>query len=229
MKKLAEMREARPMKLHGGVMSTTTDVWAMLDAARTDDLSVIKNLASKCEALLWCQYDYTTPMQFAVREGHFDVVSFLVENGGLDREDRNHPFLESLPMLAEDRHQKEIADYLKASHQNSDLNNARGDTGKIEYGYDEEQVRFQDLVDKGNHNEADVMLRNRPDLALDELAFWGEGIMATAANGADRRMLELLLDFGARVPNLSKWGARYYFKHYEIGKFLLEQGMTRNT
>ena len=33
---------------------------------------------------------------------------------------------------------------------------------------------------------------------------------------------------GARVPDLSKWGARYYFKHYEIGDFLLENGMNPN-
>ncbi len=34
--------------------------------------------------------------------------------------------------------------------------------------------------------------------------------------------------YGARVPNYSKWGARYYFKHYEIGAFLLENGMNPN-
>lgn len=55
------------MELHDGVMSTTTDVWAMLTAAKDDDLETIKTVGSKCQQLLWCQYDYTTPMQFAVR------------------------------------------------------------------------------------------------------------------------------------------------------------------
>jgi ankyrin repeat protein len=41
-------------------------------------------------------------------------------------------------------------------------------------------------------------------------------------------MLELLMRYEARVPDLSKWGARYYFKHYEIAAFLLGNGMNPN-
>jgi ankyrin repeat protein len=46
------------------------------------------------------------------------------------------------------------------------------------------------------------------------------------AKGANFPMLELLLRYGARVPELSKWGARYYFKHYDVAKFLLANGMS---
>jgi ankyrin repeat protein len=48
------------------------------------------------------------------------------------------------------------------------------------------------------------------------------------AKDGDRQMLELLMRYGARVPDLSKWGARYYFKHYETAAFLLENGMNPN-
>jgi uncharacterized protein len=75
----AEMKEPRPMKLHGGVISTTTDVWAILTASREDDLARVKELAERCPALLTCQYDYTAPLHLAVREGHFKVVRYLVE------------------------------------------------------------------------------------------------------------------------------------------------------
>jgi hypothetical protein len=38
MRQLAQMRETRPMHLHDGVVSTTTDVWAVLTAANDGDL-----------------------------------------------------------------------------------------------------------------------------------------------------------------------------------------------
>jgi hypothetical protein len=83
-------------------------------------------------------------------------------------------------------------------------------------------------VDKNKHAEVEAMLQERPELARDELAFWGEGILAMPAKDGDRQMLELLMRYGARVPDLSKWGARYYFKHYDTAAFLLENGMNTN-
>jgi len=83
-------------------------------------------------------------------------------------------------------------------------------------------------VDKNKHAEVEALLRERPELATDETGFWGEGILAMPAKDGDRQMLELLMRYGARVPGLSKWGARYYFKHYEIAAFLLENGMNPN-
>src|SRR6185369_13339282 len=72
------------------------------------------------------------------------------------------------------------------------------------------------------------LLDQHLSLVEDPVAFWGEGILAAPANGAQREMLELLIRRGARVPDVSKWGPQYYFKHTEIGRFLLEQGMNPN-
>jgi ankyrin repeat protein len=72
------------------------------------------------------------------------------------------------------------------------------------------------------------MLKDRPELARNDLAFWGEGILAMSAKGGDQQMIELLMRYGARVPDLSKWGARYYFKHYETAAFLMKHGMNPN-
>ena len=49
-------------------------------------------------------------------------------------------------------------------------------------------------------------------------------------------MIELLMRHGARVPDISKWGRYYYyyyyyyyyFKHTEIARMLLENGMNPN-
>jgi hypothetical protein len=223
-----EMKETRPIELHDGVVSTTTDVCNMLTASQDGDLGRVKELAQRCPALIACQYDYTSPLHLAVREGRLDLVRHLVEQGALDPTYKTHPFLDSLVTVAEDRGYDEIAQFLKQSLDDPTLTRAWGDTGKIDYGKDESQRRFQELVDKNKHEEVEAMLRGRPELALDETAFWGEGILAMPAKDGDRQMLELLMRYGARVPDLSKWGARYYFKHYETAAFLLENGMNPN-
>jgi uncharacterized protein len=223
-----EMKEIRPMELHEGVVSTTTDVWNMLLASRDGDLACVQELARRCPALLTCQYDYTTPLHFAVCNRHLELARYLVEQGALDPTYLTHPFQDSLVTMAEDRGYGEIAQFLKQCLDDPRLTRAWGDTGKIDYGKDETQRRFQELVGKNEHAEVEALLQERPELALDETAFWGEGILTMPAKDGDHQMLELLMRYGARVPDLSKWGARYYFKHYETAAFLLENGMNPN-
>jgi ankyrin repeat protein len=222
------MKKTRPMELHDGVVSTTTDVWDMLSASYAGDLHRVKELAQRCPALLTCQYDYTSPLHLAVREGHLDLVRYFVEHKALDPAYKTHPFLDSLVTVAEDRGYDEVIVLLKQGLEDPALTHEWGDTGKIDYGKNETERRFQELVDKNKYAEVEEMLKERPELALDEDAFWGEGILAMPAKDGARQMLELLMRYGARVPDSSKWGARYYFKHYEIAAFLLENGMSPN-
>lgn len=224
-----ELKRSRRIELHEGAVSTTTDVWAMLVASAEGDLPRVKELAGHCRALLTCQYDYTAPLHLAIREGHGNVVRYLVERRALDPTYKNHPFGESLLTLAEDREYPEIASLLKESLNNPQLTREWGDApAKIERGTNETQRRFQELVNQGAHTEVEAMLKKHPELAHDEDAFWGEGILMMPAKDGDRPMLELLMRHGARVPDVSKWGARYYFKHYHIAAFLLEHGMNPN-
>lgn len=220
-----ELKAVRPMKLHGGAVSTTSAVWDMLVASRNGDLKRVEQLVQSCPGLLTCQYDYTAPLHLAVREGHFELVRYFVNHGALDPVYKNHPFLETLVTLSEDRDQGEIAVYLKMSLATPGLTHEWGDTGAIERDGDETQRRFQDLVDRNQYAEVEQMLKERPELALNPDAFWGEGILAMPAKDGNRPMLELLIRYGARVPDSSKWGARYYFKHEEIAAFLLDHGM----
>jgi ankyrin repeat protein len=223
-----EMAESRPMELHDDVVSTTTDVWNMLVASRAGNLDRVKEAATRCSALLTCQFDYTTPLHFAVLEGHLDLVNYLVQRGALDPTYLTHPFRDSLVTMAEDRGQVEIAQIMRQSITNPELTREWGDTGKIDFGKNEIERRFQELVDKNNHAEVETLLKKQPELALDKTAFWGEGILCMPAKNGDRRMIELLMRYGAVVPDLSKWGARYYFKNYETSVFLMESGMNPN-
>ena len=223
-----EMKETHPIKLHDGGVSTTTEVWNMLSASFDGDLSRVKALVDGTPGLLTCQYDYTSPLHLAVREGHVDLVVFLVERGALDPSYRTHPFLEPLLTVADERGFARIIEILRQALATPELTREWGDAGGIDFGKSEVQMKFEQLVSDKQHAEVDAMLKQHPELARNETAFWGEGILSVPANHGDHRMLEILMDHGARVPDISKWGARYYFKHYDTAAFLLEKGMNPN-
>jgi len=100
-------------------------------ASRAGDLDRVKELAGQCPALLTCQYDYTAPLHLAVNAGHVHLVRNLVEHGALDPGYRNHPFLESLVALAEDREYHEIAAFLSESLSRPELIREWGDTAGV--------------------------------------------------------------------------------------------------
>ena len=222
------MKKALPVELHDGAFSTTIDVWKMLKASCVGNVERLAGLVEECPVLLTCQYDYTSPLHLAVRQGHLDLVRYFIEKRALDPTYRTHPFLESLVTLAKDRGFEDIARLLKQNLNNPTNSRAWGDTGKIHYNKDDAQLQFEQLIADGRYAEVESMLNDRPELVDDEFAFWGEGVMSVPANKADRPMLELLMRLGARVPPLSKWGARYYLKHYDIAEFLLRNGMNPN-
>jgi ankyrin repeat protein len=124
-----EMKETRPIKIHDGRISTTTDVWNMLSASQHGDLARVTELVQRCPGLMTCEYDYTAPLHLAVREGHLDIVRYLVGLGALDPTYETHPFRDSLVTVAEDRSLDEIAQFLKQSLIDAKLTRAWGDTG----------------------------------------------------------------------------------------------------
>jgi ankyrin repeat protein len=111
----------RPVELTSGRMWTlpdesevaTDDVYAMFAAARDGDLASVRQLVSQTAALATVEYNYTPPIHFAVREGHRDIVEFLIARGA-DLGYRSYPFHESLLSFAEDRGHEDVADLLRS-------------------------------------------------------------------------------------------------------------------
>lgn len=63
-----------------------------------------------------------------------------------------------------------------------------------------------------------------PTLVRNPAAFYGEGYLALAASGRKMKIVDLLLERGARIPERSNWGAAYAFKHADVARKLLEHG-----
>jgi uncharacterized protein len=213
------------VKMRDGNYSTTTQLWRMLAACRKGDLSRVEELASSNAGLILCDYNYMVPLHLAVREGHFSVASWLCERGAANPNYVTYPYRETLPTLARDRGYDDIARLLEEWYARENTARPEEEGGEFEYVRDEQRVRFEKLVNVGARPEVETMLRERPELARDPLAHHGEGILSMPANRGNRAMLELLMRHGARVPDVTKWGAWYYFKRDDIAAFLIERGM----
>jgi hypothetical protein len=176
-----EMRQTLPRILHNGVGSNTTEIWAMLVASFEGDLDRVRTLGAAKPALFTCQYDYTPPLHFAVREGHLELVRYLLDQGALDATYKNHPFMDTLPTMASDREYDAIVRLLDEYLRRPDVA-SHGDMPETGFGTD-----FERLVDKDDLVAVERMLQERPELARDELAFWGEGISRCRRRGRSTR------------------------------------------
>src|SRR5215471_8825254 len=177
-----EMKLNLPMELSNGVVSTTSQVWNILTASRDGNLDRVKELVAECPELIYAQYNYTPPVHFAVREGHTDLVKFLLDQGAHDPAYKIYPFLDSLLTVAQDRNYQEISRLLEQYNNDPSLCKYRGDNGSIRMGRTDLQIKLQKAINDDDFQTSEQLLKDHPDLALDEFFFWGEGIMSMPAN-----------------------------------------------
>ena len=224
-----ELKLNLPVELSNGVMSTTTKVWDVLVASKNGDLDTVKKMVDECPELIYAQYNYTPPIYFAVREGHIDLVKYLLTNGAHDPDYKNYPFLDTLQTLAQDRSNNEIVTLLSGYATNTSLHKFKGDNGKIYFNRTEPQREFEKTVYDGDLEKTEVILKQHPEFAKDETYFWGEGILTFAAKENNRLMIDLLTSYGAKVPDILKWTRFYYFEHNDGAVYIMEKGMNPNT
>jgi len=224
-----EMKLNLPMKLSGEVISTTNKVWNTLVASRNGNLEEIKHLVNECPELIYAQYNYTPPIHFAVREGHIDLVNYLLDNGAHDPGYKIYPFNDYLQTIAEERDHRKIVVLLEQYAKDRSKKQYKGDNGEILYNRTELQVEFQEAVNKGSLGKTEKILKEHPEFAKDETYFWGEGILVFAAKANNRNMIDLLISYGAKVPSILKWAQFYYFERLDGAMYMMEKGMSPNT
>jgi ankyrin repeat protein len=223
-----ELKLNLPMSLSNGVISTTNKVWEVLSASNVGDTATVKKLGDECHELLYAQYNYTPPIHFAVREGHFNLVKYLLDNGAHDPNYKTYPFLDSLQTIAEERGYTEIVSLLKEYGDNPSLHKYKGDNGEIHYNRTALQTEFEKAVDQNDLVKTEKLLIENPAFARDETYFWSEGILLFAVKENNREMMGLLMKYGARVPDVLKWAQFYYFEQDEGAVYIIEKGMNPN-
>lgn len=224
-----ELKLKLPVKLFNGVMSTTSKVWDILIASKNGDLSAVKKLVSECPQLIYAQYNYTPPIHFAVREGHLNLVTYLLENGAHSPDYKIYPFQDTLQTIAQDRGHNEIANLLNEYATDSSQQKFHGDNGEIFYDRTPLQKEFEKAVYDNDLEKTEKILKEHPQFAKDETYFWGEGILTFAAKENNRAMIDLLFSYGARPPSILKWAQFYYFERLDAATYMMQKGMNSNT
>lgn len=128
-----ELSRELPVKLSIGAVSTTAKVWEILSASNDGSLSRIRQLVNECPELAYAQYNYAPPIHFAVREGHTEIVKFLLDLGAHDPDYKFYPFQESLQTVASDRGFIEIENLLNSYAEDGSRCRFKGDNGEILY------------------------------------------------------------------------------------------------
>jgi len=223
-----ELKLNLPMEVGNRERSSTGRVWQILSASCNGDLSHIKQLVAECPGLIYAQYNYAPPIHFAVREGHIELVKYLLDNGAHDPIYRFYPFLDSMQTVADDRGYTEIVALLDEYAANPSMQKYNGDNGRIFYIRNTEQKIFEKAVDQNNLKKTAQILKVHPEFALDNTFFWSEGILLSPAKRNRREMIDLLMSYGATVPDLLKWTQFYYFELYEGAEYIMEKGMNPN-
>src|SRR5215471_3942993 len=169
------------------------EVWAMLKASRDGDLDQVKALALNRPELVRCEYNYTPPIHFAVREGHLEVVRYLLVHG-FDPNYRTYAFGDTLLAMAQDREYAEIADLLKQTlAQQFPLMDGIND--------------FLDAARKGDLAliQSEIRRDSKLVLASNET---GDTALHKAASGARLEVMMALLDAGAKIDAVRADGMR---------------------
>jgi ankyrin repeat protein len=224
-----DLKLGLPVKLSNGVISNSSKVWTVLEASKNGNLDKVKELAQQCPELIYAQYNYAPPIHLAVREGHLELVSYLLQNGAHDPDYKIYPFRDSLQTLARDRGLEEIECLLNEYAADTSRHKYHGHNGEIIYSRSDSQKEFENAVDQGNLSLTEHILNQHPEYAKDQTYFWGEGILTFAAKKNNRAMIDLLTRYGATVPSVLKWAQFYYFERLDGATYIMQKGMNPNT
>ena len=115
MKKFEYMIQPEELKTNARVAfagGKGNEVWEMLMASTLGNLSKVQQLLKSEPSLANCEWGYFTPLHFAVREGHTDIVKLLLDYGA-DATVKNLSWQDSPTTKARDRGHKTISDLLQ--------------------------------------------------------------------------------------------------------------------
>ena len=165
------------------------EVWEMFCATIRGDLEAIQRLVAANPDLVRCVHYYTQPIKFAVREGHAEIVRYLLKKGASPFY-RTRIFHDSLVNLAADREHEEIVKILEAA-----ISERSG-------GYRRETEPLAneliDAVHARDYEKTARIIRNFPERVKLSNAN-GTTALHEAVSIGDFHLTRLLLDNGADI------------------------------
>lgn len=93
-------------------------------------------------------------MPMELREGHVELVEYILEQGAYDPSYKTYPFLDSLLTIAEDRGHTEIARLLRQYEGNPTRVKFKGDNGRIVRERTAPAKELEQSADKGEIDKA---------------------------------------------------------------------------
>ena len=177
-----EFQQIQAWELPGGYSASNTEVWQMLSACREGEMRVVRDLVERCPGLVHCEYNYTLPIHFAVREGHTPIVRYLLQHGA-DPTYRTYSFKDSLLQMARERDYAEIADLIEAALASR-------------FPLSDAAAALLQAAGEGDVEKVQALLQQDAELvrASNET---GDTALHRAAAGGYADIVELLLDRGA--------------------------------
>lgn len=182
----------RPLELAADALDWTgrwrgEDIWRTLLAARDGDVPALRRLLARDPSLVEASWWYTSPLHFAVREGHVDAVRALLD-AGADPFGQTLYGQETLLQVAEDRRHQAVAACLRTAF--ADRAASTGAKHAIHHA-----------IGAGDAATAEGLLASEGALANRGDAF-GRRPLHYAVERGDAALVELLLKHGADVDAL---------------------------
>jgi ankyrin repeat protein len=184
------------------------------------------------------------PITAAARRGDFEMVKLLLDHGADPNLPEDGAPVGQALWLAVYTEQPEMVKLLleHGANPNTSPESSGSAVGHarrnpeilsllLQYGAKEETRPFEEidrLIEERRLDELEKKLRETGLMGRQGEASWGEGILGGPANAGDLEVIEVLMRCGARVPDVTKWGRYYYFKHANVARYLLEHGMNAN-
>ena len=232
---MTEPQLLRPAELESSELDWSgrwrgADIWDVLTAARDGDVRRLRALIENDPTIVDAAFFYTSPIHFAVREGHLEATQLLVDAGADVIHQSGIYGNETLRQTAIDRGHGEVADYLRAQLRTrfSSEGTKHAIHEAVESGDLEEVERLLDedpgLSDRGDHlgrrplhYAVEAGRRDLVDVLLDH----GGGIDSTGFSSDDR-----LGGGGFRPVILALWHHPYWRQRndYELVRHLLDRG-----
>lgn len=165
------------------------EVWAMFCATIRGDLETIRNLVDANPDLVRCVHYYTQPIKFAVREGHAEIVRYLLKKGASPFY-RTRIFHDSLVNLAADREHGDIVKILEEA-----ISERSGGYRRETESLANELI---DAVHARDYEKTAHIVRNSPERVKLSNAN-GTTALHEAVSIGDFHLTRLLLDNGADI------------------------------